>query len=237
MKNAAITVTGIAVAVLVLVAYRSAQNDPTATLASSSASATSDADATARDAQLRNLQEQVAALQKRLADAEASMVHTAPAPGGNERANTTPPITDDTAQPAPTPSAQPMTEEERADAAKAMRENTLATLETQLAGEELDAGWAGNFQTQLEQGLKSESFAGTRLSAVTCKSSLCRVTLAHDNADMQEQFFEHMLELPVMANTQAYYQREDHPDGSTSLVLYIAREGQTLPLPRLDAPP
>lgn len=219
----------IAIAVVVLVAYFVLQSDPSATIATDPAAAE-------REAQLRALQEQVAALQQRVADAEASMARSAARPRVGAAMNAAP-STDDTPSSAPTPAAPPRAAEEHATNANAMREKTLATLENKLADEELDAGWAGNFQAQLEQGLQSESFTGTQLSAVTCKRSLCRVTLTHDNVDMQEQFFEHMLELPVMANTQAYYQREDHPDGSTSLVLYIAREGQTLPLPPSDAQP
>lgn len=228
MKTIVATV-GAAIAVVTLVAYFVLQDDPSVTIAADPAAAE-------REAQLRALQEQVAALQQRVADAEASMMRSAPTPSVGAAVNSAP-STDDTPSSAPAPTAPPLAADERAATANVMREKTLATLENKLADEELDAGWAGNFQAQLEQGLQSESFNGTRLSAVTCKRSLCRVTLAHDNVDMQEQFFEHMLELPVMANTQAYYQREDHPDGSTSLILYIAREGQALPLPPPDAPP
>lgn len=218
-----------ALVVVALVAYFVLQDDPSATIAA-------DPSAAEREAQLRALQEQVAALQQRVADAEASMMRSAPTPSVGAAVKAAP-STDDSPASAPAPTALPQAAEERAITTNVMREKTLATLENKLADEQLDAGWAGNFQAQLEQGLQSESFNGTRLSAVTCKSSLCRVTLTHDNVDMQEQFFEHMLELPVMANTQAYYQRKDHPDGSTSLVLYIAREGQTLPLPPPDAQP
>lgn len=125
--------------------------------------------------------------------------------------------------------------QERIAQDQAYQQQTTVTLAGQLASEEYDSDWAGNFQADLDQGLKSDSFTGTHLSDVECKSSLCRVTLAHDNSETEDQFFEHMLELPVMANTQAYYQRENNGDGSTSLVLYVAREGQTLPLPRREA--
>lgn len=115
---------------------------------------------------------------------------------------------------------------------QAYQRQTAAALEVQLAGEEFDPDWAVNFQVELTQGLKSDSFAGTNHTDVECKSSLCRVTLAHDNTESEERFFEHMLELPILSNTEAYFQREINNDGSTSLVLYVAREGQTLPLPR-----
>ena len=131
-----------------------------------------------------------------------------------------------------TPSQPDMPLEERIAQDQVYEQQSVAALAGRLAGEEVDTDWAGNFQAALDQGLKSESFAGTRLSDVECKSSLCRVTLAHDNAETEEQFLENMLDLPVMSNTQAFYKREANGDGSASLVLYIAREGQSLPLPR-----
>ena len=125
--------------------------------------------------------------------------------------------------------------QERIAQDQAYQQQTNVALAGQLVSEEYDSDWAGNFQADLNQGLKSDSFKGTHLSDVECKSSLCRITLAHDNSETEEQFFEHMLELPVMANTQAYYQRESNGDGSASLVLYVAREGKKLPLPQREA--
>lgn len=114
---------------------------------------------------------------------------------------------------------------------KNYQQRAVAALENKLADEQHDAEWAGNFQSGLEQGLAAESFKVTRLTNVDCKTSVCRVTLGHDSQEHEEQFFEHVLELPVMANTQAYYTRVPNADGSSSTVMYIAREGQSLPLP------
>lgn len=128
-----------------------------------------------------------------------------------------------------------LTPEEQAAQDNAYQLEAAAALEGRMAGEDYDTVWASNFQSDLQRGLMAESFTGTRLLGVQCKSSLCRVALDHDDPDTEAQFFEHILELPVMANTQAYYQRENNADGSTSLVMYIAREGQSLPLPQRQA--
>lgn len=113
---------------------------------------------------------------------------------------------------------------------KVSQQQTVAALETQLAIEDYDGGWDTNIQAELDQSLKLDSFDGTRLSGVQCKTTLCRVALAYDNVEAEMQFFENLDHLPIMRNTQAYYQRESNADGSVSLVMYVAREGKLLPL-------
>ena len=179
-----------------------------------------------RDAHLRELQTEVQALQQQLTAAEAALAQrAASAPVPN--------LPTDTLVKRATPilplAAQ--TETERVTEARQQREKIIASLDQHLAIEELDIQWSNQFQSELEAGLKAESFNGTRLSELTCKQSLCRVALTHDNASMQEQFFEHMLELAVMTNTPAYYEQAEQADGSIALTLYIAREGRSLPLP------
>lgn len=126
--------------------------------------------------------------------------------------------------------------EQQVLADQSYQQQVVSALENQLADEPHDAEWAGNFQSELEQGLTAESFSVTRLTNVDCKTSVCRVTLGHDSQEHEDQFFEHVLELPIMANTQAYYTRVPNPDGSSSMVMYIAREGKTLSLPARGAP-
>lgn len=192
-------------------------------------------------ARIAEMEERLKQLQSRIGRSEDTL--TATDYVRNERQQTTQPHPAvEAAQPelpdrarAPAAPPQPnMPTEERIAQEQVYEQQSVAALAGRLAGEEVDTDWAGNFQAALDQGLKSESFAGTRLSEVECKSSLCRVTLAHDSAETEEQFLENMLDLPVMSNTQAFYKREGNSDGSASLVLYIAREGQSLPLPRRD---
>lgn len=181
------------------------------------------------------MQQRLDAAERRAASAKLSDRRASGEDDDAQRATASVQFADVSAQPAaPTVRAASSSEEQEA-ADRGHREQTVAQLEEQLAVEDYDSGWAGNFQANLDQGLKSQAFLGTRLTGVECKSSLCRVTLGHDNVDSEEQFFEHVLELPMMANTQAYYTRESGPDGSSALVMYVARQGQALGLPKRSA--
>ena len=187
---------------------------------------------------LRQLEQRIGELQQRLNSAErraaAELVDYRASDERNDAQRAAAPAQSaDVSEQPPVPHARAgLAPEERAAADRAYREQVVTHLENQLVTEDYDSGWAGNFQADLDQGLKSQSFSGTRLTGVECKSSLCRVTLGHDNVESEEQFFEHVLELPMMANTQAYYTRESGADGSSALVLYVAREGQALGLPK-----
>ena len=187
------------------------------------------------------MEERIKELQTRIGRSEHTLAKTDHDQSGRQQAtqphsavDAPQPELSDRARTAAAPPPPDMPIEERMAQDQVYEQQSVAALASRLAGEEVDTDWAGNFQAALDNGLKSESFAGTRLSDVECKSSLCRVTLAHDNAETEELFLENMLDLPVMSNTQAFYKREGNSDGSASLVLYIAREGQSLPLPRRD---
>lgn len=138
---------------------------------------------------------------------------------------------------------RPETPERRAETAlrdqeeqdRIYQQQTIAALDEQLATEEYDTDWDSNVKAELDQNLKLDSFNGTRVSNVECKSTLCRVALTHTNAEAETLFFENLGNLPMMKNTRAYYQRETNADGSTSMVLYVAREGKSLPLAKAHA--
>lgn len=110
------------------------------------------------------------------------------------------------------------------------RDAVLNDLEERLAGEPLDAAWAGDAETEFAQGLETSGLTGTSLVSASCRSTLCRVTLTHRSPDDEDAFMAQLPNLPGANDTEMFYSRDENPDGTVSMVLYIARQGLGLNL-------
>jgi hypothetical protein len=72
---------------------------------------------------------------------------------------------------------------------------------------------------------------GGRLAALACRSSMCRVEVAHDDREAQEAFLER-LTYTAPFDSEGLIRRTTGGDGTQRTVVYFARAGRRLP--RLD---
>lgn len=108
-------------------------------------------------------------------------------------------------------------------------EERMQALETSLQNDPLDRSWSIQVSEQITQAFASEELAGISLDDVECRSTLCRVEVMHDDPMRRDEFeiwfpFKVAQFLPRLV-----MRRVDNDDGSSSTVVYTARQGYRLP--------
>jgi hypothetical protein len=108
-------------------------------------------------------------------------------------------------------------------------EERMQALETSLQSEPLNRSWSIQVSEQITQAFASEELAGISLDHVECRSTLCRVEVTHDDPMRRGEFeiwfpFKVAQFLPRLV-----MRRVDNDDGSSSTVVYTARQGYRLP--------
>jgi hypothetical protein len=102
--------------------------------------------------------------------------------------------------------------------------STLELLEDVVSREAPDARWSRDAAVTLSERLSTPEFAGTRASSIDCAQSVCRFRLQHETVDARERFQPALGSAPLRGNLFFHY------DGKKNeTVVYVAREGQTLP--------
>ncbi|MDS4022869.1 MAG: hypothetical protein RKR03_20530 [Candidatus Competibacter sp.] len=117
------------------------------------------------------------------------------------------------------------------EAERAAVEARMALLDQQARTERADPRWSGPATTQIQGLFAEDSLAGSTLRDATCQTTLCRIEVDHRDTLALDRFLS---ELPARLgwNTDSYAQTVTHGDGSTTLVLYLSRDGYPLPWPR-----
>jgi hypothetical protein len=127
-----------------------------------------------------------------------------------------------------------------ADAEAAQSEETrgdqrAALLEAALATQDVSAEWS---QAALEQiaatvdqvldTLSPQTSDGLELVGTDCRSTLCRIEFVHENQEVMEHVVR---EIPQQIGwqTNGHMRVISNPDGSSSAVLYLSRDGYSLP--------
>jgi hypothetical protein len=105
-----------------------------------------------------------------------------------------------------------------------------ALLAKAFAAEPVDAAWAAPLEARLRAAFDKAHPAGTELNGLACRSSLCRVEVAHVDATAQWRFAAAMGPLGLFSNDgrRGAVAHGGEGDALTS-VYFIAREGQELP--------
>lgn len=152
-----------------------------------------------------------------VADAEPSVPAIAPPTEPDDEANAAPPDTADSAQ-----------AEEEAEV-----EAHLARNEERFVAEPRDPAWADGARTKIEGFLQAPDGAGSKLSSVECRTSLCRAEVVHADDRERIRYVESVfkagqtgLEPEQRWPGERMALRELRPDGSFVTVLYYAKEGQ-----------
>ena len=115
--------------------------------------------------------------------------------------------------------------------ARQQRDATVTQIEGRLVTEEPDTTWSNQSMASLQANLQAPTLSGSHFSDMSCGSSLCRVAFVHDNEEAEDTFMEEMVAFETFANTETFYTRTQQADGSVAVTMYVARQGQKLPLP------
>ncbi len=130
---------------------------------------------------------------------------------------------------ASTPAVGRQGQPEDAQSAAERRQREAGIMENAIANEVLDVAATNTFTQSLKESLVRDESAGTQIVNAECRASLCRVAVLHKSDDDMEAFLDSIQGVEGLSDAEAYWQRQPNPDGSSSMTLYIARQGQRLP--------
>ncbi len=117
------------------------------------------------------------------------------------------------------------------------RRYEAGVFEQALAAEQVDVSASNAFAQGLTQAFGGvPELAGNQLLDAQCRVSLCRIAVLHRSDDDMESFLGSIGNLPGLENTDTYWQREIHADGSSVMTMYVARTGHALPDYQVQGP-
>jgi hypothetical protein len=128
--------------------------------------------------------------------------------------------------------AKPPRQEERAARDSARNEQTGLVIASRLKTEPRDPAWSALTERQVAEALSTTPIGGTQLVSAECRTTMCAVTLKHDDIDAQRRAsFQIQRHVPFFS--QAFYTYAMNDDVPT-MTVYFAREGRQLPQPQFD---
>jgi hypothetical protein len=166
-------------------------------------------------AQVEALQRMTRNLQARLDRAEALASSKGPAPAGPQAAEESAVVDEADA-------ALARLKPKERD--KLLVTGTLELLEDVVSREAPDGRWSRDAAVTLSERLSAPEFAGTRASAIDCAQSVCRFRLKHESVDARERFQPALGSAPLRGSMFFHFD-----SNKNETVVYVAREGQTLP--------
>lgn len=105
-------------------------------------------------------------------------------------------------------------------------ELAVVTLDESVRTEPVDASWAKPAEASIAKG--AGTVDGLSLERVECRSSLCRIEVTFANLEARDTGTRGLAHA-VPWETVAFYRAA--PDDPKRMVMYVAREGMTLPTP------
>lgn len=121
--------------------------------------------------------------------------------------------------------------EPRAAGAEEVREH----METTFSQERPDPDWARSAQEAARRGIESTLPAASKLRAVECRDSMCRIETAHQDLESCQAFVQATFMDPGTHLWNGGFFATVVPDPRTdelTVVSYLARDGEQLPPPR-----
>ena len=98
-------------------------------------------------------------------------------------------------------------------------------LETALANEAIDQNWAKSLEKELVVDFAAEELAGSRLVDVSCRTTLCKMEIEHEDRDHQLGFPDKLMASEGGKKGAGAWGMEVETDGRFQTVVYLAREG------------
>jgi len=105
----------------------------------------------------------------------------------------------------------------------------VGNLERYMSDEAKDGVWARTREQEFEKAFKEESLQAVELVQVTCRTTICRVTVDFGNLRKKRSSATEIGRLAVFKGTELFF----HAGDQTAMrgEYYVARRGQTLPAP------
>jgi hypothetical protein len=127
------------------------------------------------------------------------------------------------------PSIPEMDPEEREAQERQHTEQIVSNLDDSLQSEPSDDSWAAQIEAGIAEDFRAGDWKGSKLQDANCRSTLCRLVVAHERLEAADGFVPRMGMLQAFANTEAFYQTVTLEDGTPATVIYLARQGHRLP--------
>lgn len=108
----------------------------------------------------------------------------------------------------------------------ARHQQILDDLAARIASEPRDSSWSSNTELLLGRAFSPATTPGTLLTSSVCRSTVCRVTVIHDNLELQRQLGRTIATQEPFASAGAVYFRYTH-DTTPTTTLYVLRPQAT----------
>jgi hypothetical protein len=112
-------------------------------------------------------------------------------------------------------------------------EEIHANIENVFAADRDDPSWSGEARSRAQEGLTRTLGEGSSALSVRCRGSMCRIETRHHDMDAYRQFVDQALMQPTTAlwNGGFFSSVVDTAnDGQVTVVSFLARDGQALPV-------
>ncbi|MGH8656002.1 MAG: hypothetical protein ACREYE_29175 [Gammaproteobacteria bacterium] len=103
--------------------------------------------------------------------------------------------------------------------------------EAALQKETEDPTWSGEARDLINGAVVAEELGATSVQDVECRATLCRVEVTHKDRQARAAFRSQFIQAVAQLLPRAMMQPVENEDGSTSSVLYLARDGHDFPQP------
>jgi hypothetical protein len=104
----------------------------------------------------------------------------------------------------------------------------ITALESELTSQATDPLWSPTAERHITSVFSNESLHGNTLANLGCAATLCWLEVMHIDEDSRDYFMDEIL--PSLGwKTESYSYTLDNNDGSFNTVLYLSREGYSLP--------
>ena len=108
-------------------------------------------------------------------------------------------------------------------------ENFTSALELAVETEEIDQQWAENIGDRISTVATNTLYKDSNILTVTCRSSMCKITVAHQTLIAEKHFNNSFMRDAGFHNSDALYTRDVNENGGVDATIYISRNGYGLP--------
>lgn len=95
--------------------------------------------------------------------------------------------------------------------------------------ESVDRGWSADTAELIQTALASDELNDVGRIESECRSTLCRLDVAHEDPARMEEFIWVFTDMVADSLPQMTMEQVHHDDGSIDSILYLVREGHSLP--------